>query len=49
MPWPEPSLTDHNAIWNEGEDGECACSSCRKTAKEDAEWDNYDEGDRFDD
>jgi hypothetical protein len=37
MAWPEPSNNDHDAPWNEGPDGECACTRCRKKAREEAE------------
>ena len=32
----EPSAWEHNAPWNEGEDGECECAHCRAKAREEA-------------
>ena len=28
--------TDHGAPWNEGEDGECDCSHCRRRRRKEA-------------
>ena len=44
MAYPEPSINDHNAPWNEDwvedEDGEmvcvCTCSACQQTKKKEA-------------
>jgi hypothetical protein len=50
MPYPEPSLSDHGAPWNEVEDEEtgevyCGCTSCRakrrKRADEERSIDDY--------
>ena len=32
--YPEPSLRDHDASWNEGEEGECECSRCLHQRRE---------------
>jgi len=43
MAYPEPSLSDHLAPWNEGDDGECECTSCKRKKKEqfDEEYGDY--------